>query len=429
MIIRKFLSFAQTAGEERRAEAAGALARAYLYSELPDDERRAAARALVGLLDDPSTLVRRALAEAVASALDAPHALVLGLACDGSEVSAVVLARTPVLGAAELVDCARAGDAIAQSAVALRPRVPAHLAASLAAFCEREAAISLVVNDGAEIDEATALALLDRFGDDAELREAMLERPSLPVAARCRLIDAAASALGAFAAAGSMIPLGRARRAIAEERQRGYVRLAHDGPGEIDGLVRALRASNALTAALLLRAALSREIRFVAAALAALAGAPVVRAAAMLADPRSPGFAALLARADVPEALRGALAAGAQAVRETRGEPAGALDAEATSRAVELAEAASPPVGPRAIALLRRLELEALREAARAPDFEEPAPLELFAPASATSVAGDAFDALDFALVAEREAADEAPPSVAWTPVEVVAGEDEPAAV
>ncbi|MDE2018269.1 MAG: hypothetical protein KGI57_11280, partial [Hyphomicrobiales bacterium] len=142
-----------------------------------------------------------------------------------------------------------------------------------------------------------------------------------------------------------------------------------------------------------------------------------------------PGFAALLARADVPEALRGALAAGAQAVRETRGEPAGALDAEATSRAVELAEAASPPVGPRAIALLRRLELEALREAARAPDFEEPAPLELFAPASATSVAGDAFDALDFALVAEREAADEAPPSVAWTPVEVVAGEDEPAAV
>ena len=419
MIIRKFLSFAQTAGDERRAEAAGALARAYLYSDLADEERRAAARAMIGLLDDPSTLVRRALAEAVASAKDAPHALALGLAGDCSEVSAVVLARTPALDAAELADCARAGDAFAQSAVALRARVPAALAATLATFCCREAAISLVVNDGAEIDEATALVLLDRFGDDGEFRDAMLERPALPVAARCRLIDATAAALDAFAAAGTMIPVGRARRAVAEERQRGHVRLAHDRPEEIAALVRALRASDSLSAALLVRAILSREGRFVAAALAALAGAPPVRAAAMLANPASPGFAALLGRAGLTDALAGALVLAARATREIRGEATGALDAEATQRAVELAEAASTPVGARALALLRRLELEALREAARAPD-EEAEPLELVAAVPMALAAPEgAFDALDFALEAERETEDAKAEALPWTAFEV----------
>ncbi len=67
--------------------------------------------------------MRRALAEAFASAPDAPHHIVLGLADDQSDISSIVLGRSPVLSDSDLIDCAAIGDAIAQSAIALRPVV------------------------------------------------------------------------------------------------------------------------------------------------------------------------------------------------------------------------------------------------------------------------------------------------------------------
>ena len=65
MIVRHFLQWVRTAEAAERAEATSALARAYLYSDLIDDDRIAAEGAMIMLLDDPSPLVRRALAEAL----------------------------------------------------------------------------------------------------------------------------------------------------------------------------------------------------------------------------------------------------------------------------------------------------------------------------------------------------------------------------
>ena len=127
-----FSNWAQRADAGERAEAASALARAYLYSDLGPSLRREAAIGLTSLLDDHSTLVRRSLAEALAGASDAPHHIVLALASDQSEVSSVVLARSPVLTDAELVDCAAIGDARAQIALARRPRLSVSVAAALA---------------------------------------------------------------------------------------------------------------------------------------------------------------------------------------------------------------------------------------------------------------------------------------------------------
>ena len=124
MIVRNFLQWAMTASAAQRSEGAGALARAYLYSELDERTRRDAEIAMMSLLDDPSPLVRRALADNFASAADAPHSLISALANDQSDIAAPVLSRSPLLSEAELVDCAAIGDAFAQSAIALRARVP-----------------------------------------------------------------------------------------------------------------------------------------------------------------------------------------------------------------------------------------------------------------------------------------------------------------
>jgi uncharacterized protein (DUF2336 family) len=120
MIVRQFLHWARTAPAGERAEATGALARAYLYSDLSDDDRAAAEGAMIMLLDDPSPLVRRALAEALAGSPDAPYVVIHALASDHADIAALVLARSPLFIDAELVDLVAIGGCDIQAAIAAR---------------------------------------------------------------------------------------------------------------------------------------------------------------------------------------------------------------------------------------------------------------------------------------------------------------------
>ena len=66
MIVRQFINWVRTAPAGERAEATRSLARAWLISDLSEDDRTAAEGALLMLLDDPSPLVRQAMAEVFA---------------------------------------------------------------------------------------------------------------------------------------------------------------------------------------------------------------------------------------------------------------------------------------------------------------------------------------------------------------------------
>src|SRR3712207_2209337 len=184
MIVRQFLLGAQTAPSGQRAEAAGALARAYLYSDLSPEDRWEAETAMTALLDDPSPLVRRALAEAFANAKDAPRHLVVALANDQDDVAALVLSRSPVLPDADLVDCAALGGELVQTAIALRPRVPVAVSAALAEIAGAASLTALAGNKGAEITDFSFARMVERHGGEADLREALLARPDLPLPIR-----------------------------------------------------------------------------------------------------------------------------------------------------------------------------------------------------------------------------------------------------
>ena len=185
-IVRRFLAWAQSADADARAEAASALARAYLYSDLTAPVRAEAALAMTALLDDSSVLVRRALAEALCRAREAPRARILALAGDEPEAAAPVLQHSPVLTEADLVDCIATGDAEAQTALA--PFQPA------ASRC-RGAGRDRRMRCGSP---ATHRQSRDRFADGtaalhdplrasattASLRDKLLERPALPAAGR-----------------------------------------------------------------------------------------------------------------------------------------------------------------------------------------------------------------------------------------------------
>jgi uncharacterized protein (DUF2336 family) len=371
MIVRHFLAWSRRATAAQRAEGAGALARAYLYADLDAAERSQAETAMMSLLDDPSPLVRRAVADNMASAAAAPHALILSLASDQSDIAAPVLSRSPLLTDADLIDCAAIGDAFAQSAIALRARVPSAVCAVIAEIGVREAAIALAVNPGAEVPEFALHRMIARFGDDGEMREALLARPCLPATVRNELVAATAADLSCFVVDCGWLSRERVERLTREERDKANVVIVAETAEDEDhqslrDLVAHLCASGQLTTSLLLRALLSGDRALLVAALAELTGLAEARIAGVLRDYRGAGFAALYKRAGLPEKYFVAFRSALSALREVNVE-----DVAAARLSLPLIERARAACETEAIedlglmALLRRFEREAAREQAR----------------------------------------------------------------
>lgn len=383
MIVRKFMQWAATASSAERAEGAGSLARAYLYAELAPQDRREAEVALTSLLDDPAPSVRKALAEAFASAQDAPIAIVVALANDQSDVASPILSRSPLLGDGELIDCAAIGDAFAQAAIALRASVSPSVAAAIAEVAAREPLIALAVNPGADIPEFSMRRMVERFGSDGELREALLSRPGLPPSVRSDLVAATASALSQFVVGCAWLSSERADRVVREATDKAHVMIAADAERSRDwraarALVKHLRACGRLTPSLALRALLSGNSCLFDAALVELSGLPERKVLPLARDWRGNGFAALYKAACLPEKLLPAFRAALSAIGEfgASAHDSGArLSRAMIERVLTACESADPVELGSLLALLRRFDAEAAREEARE------AALHMFAPA------------------------------------------------
>ncbi|QLP97680.1 MAG: DUF2336 domain-containing protein [Rhodoblastus sp.] len=363
--VSPFLSWFQSPETGRRAEAASALALAYLYGDLDAQELRGAEIALTAALDDPSPVVRRALAEAFAGAEQAPRHIIVALANDQPEVAAIVLSRSPALRDADLVDCVAVADPYAQAAAAIRAELSEPVCDALAAVGGREACVAMSINPGARIAPAAMARLIERFGADAELREALLARRDLPHGLRHELAVAAARALSEFVVRAGWLSAERAERLARESRDKSATIVAAQANGATLDLARHLRRAGHLTPGLLLRALLSGDRAFFASALADLADVATARVQGLMRDPQSAGFAALCERAGLPSALSPALRAAVAASRGFVGAPDGRLSLTIVSAVVDACEAAGGEAMGKAMGLLRRFEAEAALEAAR----------------------------------------------------------------
>jgi uncharacterized protein (DUF2336 family) len=370
MIVRHFLQWVRTAEAAERAEATSALARAYLHSDLTQDDRIAAEGAMIMLLDDPSPLVRRALAEALGASSEAPAAVMHALLNDMPDIAAIVLERSPTLLDSDLVDSIAIGDAATQSAIARRAYLPRSVAAALAEVGTGEACLTLIENPGADIALFSLDRIVARFGHLAAIREALLSWPELPAATRHALIIKVSQTLAGFAVACNWLDEGRAQRIAQEACEKATVTLAANvEPSEVSPLVGHLRETGQLNAGLVLRSLLSGNIDFFEQALAELAELPVRRVAALVHDRRGAGFKAVYDRAGLPESVYPAFRAAIEGMHETglHAEPGG--NTRLKRRMVERVLTSCAGMAARDIeplmTLLRRYATEAAREEAR----------------------------------------------------------------
>lgn len=370
MIIRHFLAWTQADSATRRAEAATHLARAFLYGGLGEEEAWEARTALIGLLDDPARQVRMAMAVACAACPSAPRTLIVALASDHADIAAIVLARSPVLSDADLVDGVAIGCETVRTAIAGRDRLSYAVAGALAELGEAPSLVALAANHEAEVTTGSLMRMVARHGDAASLREALLARPDLPLEVRQAVSARLAESLAAFAVASGWLTPVRSARASREARERATLAFSAEAqPADLARLVTHLRRQGELNAGLMLRAILSGRMAFVEAALSDLTGLSGNRIAGLMLDSSGAGFTALHRRAGLPEALlpafAGALSAWREAVRGRSDISEAALSRRMIERALTACETMPFSEAASIMALLSRYEAEAAREEAR----------------------------------------------------------------
>lgn len=369
MIVRQFISWVRNAPAGERAEATRCLARAWLISDLSEDDRAAAEGALLMLLDDPSPLVRQAMAEVFAHSLDAPPAIVAALAADQASVAASILEHSLLLIDADLVDIVATGNSETQCAIARRTDLPPSVCAAIAEVGCPAATLELIENPAAELVAFSLARVAERHGHLAAIRESLLTLNELPAAVRFTLAEKLSNTLTQFVTAREWLKPERALRVAGEAMERSLVNIAARTRGdEMTALVGHLRSAGQLNAGLILRALLSGNAELFEESLVELSELPRSRVAAIVQDRSAASLKALLAKAGLPESTHAAFRAALDASHEIGfvGSVGGAtrLRRRMVERVLTQCETAETVAEPLLI-LLRRFATESAREEAR----------------------------------------------------------------
>jgi uncharacterized protein (DUF2336 family) len=285
MVVSHFLKWVSTARVSERAAAASALARAYVNSTLPFDDRCAAEAALTLLLDDASSKVRQAMAEALSMSHHAPIQIIAALASDQPEVANLVLARSPLLTDADLIDRVATGQQATQELIADRPSVSMPVAAAIAEIGEADACVTLLANIGAEIASLSFRRMAERFGHVAAVREALIADARLPADCRHMLLVKIGEALRSSPLVLALMGAARAERVTRDACIKASLTLI-DGTraDEHVALVEHLRLRGDLTTGFLIRTVAHGKVDFFGTALVMLTRQSDERIGALLAS-------------------------------------------------------------------------------------------------------------------------------------------------
>ena len=247
----------------------------------------------------------------------APAAVVHALACDQPQIAAPVLALSPLLVDADLVDAVAAGCPSVQAAIASRAALPRAVSAAIAEVGTGEACLILIENCGADIAPFSIDRIVERFGHLAAIREPLLQRDDLAAATRLTLVTKLSETLAGFVTGRNWLDAEQARRVTREACEKATISLAAEAPdGEVRPLIRHLCESGQLTAGLILRALLSGNVTMFEEALAELADMPITRVSGLIYGGGSAGLRALFDKAGLPASTYPAFKAAVEAMRE-----------------------------------------------------------------------------------------------------------------
>ncbi|RUZ15490.1 MULTISPECIES: DUF2336 domain-containing protein [unclassified Mesorhizobium] len=364
VVVSHFLKWIYTAKVSERAAAASALARAYINSELPFEDRCAAEAALTLLLDDASSKVRLAMAEALSMSQHAPMQIISALASDQPEVAGVVLARSPLLTDADLINRVASSPKATQKLIADRPLVSMALSAAIAEIGEADACAVLLANSGADIASLSFRRMAERHGHLPLVREALISDVRLPADCRHMLLVKLGEMLKTSPLVMAMMGAARADRVMRDACVKASVTLIEGTRTEEHAaLIEHLRLRGDLTASFLIRTIAHGKVDFFGSALVALSQQSEQRVRALLAGGHDVALQALFRSAGLAGATHAIILRALKIWREVANGKRVAGVQEVSW--LMLKEAGGQSAEGDLAALVKSIHLDALRENAR----------------------------------------------------------------
>lgn len=371
MVIEFFMEWVETAPVKKREAAAAAMARAYLKKGVSEEDREDLEAALTVLLEDNSPSVRLAIAETFGAFSSAPRHIISALASDITEISIIVLSRSPVFHDSELIAAVRGGEEKAQIAISCRPWISPNVVATICKYGCKDANLGLLMNPAADFTPEDLYQMASRFGTETDIRIILLDRDDLETRTRHLLISKLGEALGGLIRKKSWIPEARLERTLDEAFDRASIIFAANArERDISSVVRNLMESDRLTVAFLIRAICMGNIALVASALSELSGIRFPRVESILTRNRESAFRAVYQRAGLPDSayivFTTALTAWRRLLSSKSSSNKARMPFIVTREVLEAYSANPESVSHELVVLLRRLAAETARENSRA---------------------------------------------------------------
>ena len=317
--------------------------------------------ALEGVLSlvaaDPAPRVRLVLAEAIGTVADAPVAVIAQLATDRPDIAGLVLARSPVVTQADLVDLVPRLDPRVLPVLAARATDP-DVAVLIIEMGEAEAVAELLRNPVIALGPAMLDAAAEAHGHVPAVRDLLLARDDLPIGARYALVEGLCRVLAATDLVVNVLGVNRARSVLDDAEGEALVNAAAGrDAGEIAALVDALVEAGRIDATLILRALCHGRRELFAALLTRQAGLGAARVRSILRSRRQNSLKALFERCDVTPEVAAMLAQCAAIVLAA---PAPSGPAALTTAVLERVRPVCSATGALLVAV-RRWQVEAMR--------------------------------------------------------------------
>src|SRR5690242_4344501 len=301
-----------------RAEVADKLAREIDSPGLGEAELQIAHDILRIMAKDVELTVRGALSASLRAARRLPHDVAMRLANDVEAVALPILAESPVLTEADLVELIGSGSSPKQEAIAGRSDISEPVADAVTRQGSEEAVAALLANAKARIAEASLGTAIDRFADSERVKRTMVHRAKLPVTIAERLVAIVSENLQSYLVRHHDLPIKLATDIVLQSRERAT--LAYT-PGsdeeELERLVRQMHRKQRLTPFLVMRAVCVGDLAFFEVAMAVLAGIPIANARTLIHDAGPKGLVSLYEQTGLPPRLLPAVRVALSVLRGT----------------------------------------------------------------------------------------------------------------
>ena len=286
---------------ETRADMAAKIAGDFDANALSENERRLAEEIFHVMVKDAEVRVREALALNLKENAGVPHDVALSLAKDVETVALPMLRFSEVLTDEDLIQIVASQSPAKQVAIAKRAQVSEGVSEALVDAGNEEAVTSLVANVGAEISEKSLQKVVDDLGEREAIQDAMVHRPSLPVAVSERLVTVVSEKFLGELIKRRDLPEDVVTDMILQARERAVISLSTDSDeADVGTLVRQLSENGRLTPSIMLRGLCMGDLTFFEAALAELAGVSLANARQLIHDSGSLGLRTICRQANIP---------------------------------------------------------------------------------------------------------------------------------